>query len=82
MQTAYIIQLIGGHSEIREEENPVSGKTAEFWITEEESGITTITARVGIGKYASKPVTKTIKLDNIKPEITNVSLTPTPRNSR
>ena len=32
--------------------------------------------------YQSKETTKTIKLDNIKPEITNIKITPTPRSSR
>lgn len=44
--------------------------------------MTTITARTTKSGLVSKPNEKTIKIDNIKPEITNVTLTPTPRKSR
>ena len=77
-------KAIGGHNETREEENPVAGKIAEF--TMKESGITMITARVGAGGNSSLPSTKTIKLDNIKPEILEgeegITIIPTPRRSR
>lgn len=78
-QNIYIIQQYGGYNETREE-NPVKGKKVEFTIT--QSGITTITARVGIGNYSSSQIKKQIKLDNIKPEITKITLAPTPRKSR
>ena len=80
MQNIYIIQQFGGYNEIKDEKTPIIGGRAEFIV--EQSGITNITASVGIGKYASSTITKTVRLDNIKPEITNVNLTPTPRKSR
>ena len=72
---------IGAHTDTEhQEENPVSGKKVEFTIT--ESGTTTITARVGRIKegtrYSSNPSTEVVKLDNIKPEITKINLSPKP----
>ena len=66
---------MGAHTDTEHtEENPVAGNTVSFTIT--ESGNTTITARTIAGNYTSNPSTETVQLDNIKPEITKISLTP------
>ncbi len=80
MQNTYIIQLFGGYNDIKDEKNPIIGGKAEFII--EQSGITTIKARIGIGKSSSSVTTKIVKLDNIKPEITEIKMSPEPRKNR
>jgi len=65
--------LAGAHTE---GEKIVQGKTATFDIT--KSGTTTMVIWAEDGKgYQSKEITKEIKLDNVKPEITELKLTGT-----
>lgn len=67
----------GAHNETRDEGNPVMGKSATFEII--ETGRTNIIAKTGSQDgYESKESQKEIKLDNIKPEITELKLEPDP----
>lgn len=67
----------GAHNETRDEGNPVMGKNATFEII--ETGRTNIIAKTGSQDgYESKESQKEIKLDNIKPEITELKLEPDP----
>ena len=67
----------GAHNETRDESNPSMGKIATFEI--KETGRTNIIAKTGsVDGYESKEAQKEIKLDNIKPEITDIKLEPAP----